>query len=82
MLQKAECLTHFSFEKSNKELLLVDIQGCGHRLFDPEIALSTLFGEENEILFTAGNLSTEAITNFTKSHKCNTFCRLLGLTKL
>jgi hypothetical protein len=71
MLQKAECLTHFSFEKSNKELLLIDIQGCGHRL-----------GEENEILFTAGNLSTEAITNFTKSHKCNTFCTLLGLTKL
>jgi hypothetical protein len=82
MLEKAECLTHFSFEKSNKELLLVDIQGCGHRLFDPEIASSTLFDEWSEILFTAGNLSKEAITNFTRSHKCNTFCTLIGLKKL
>ena len=27
--QKAECLSHFSFEKSDKKLMIVDIQGSG-----------------------------------------------------
>jgi hypothetical protein len=36
--QKAESLTHFSYEKSNKQLMIVDIQGCGYDLYDPEIA--------------------------------------------
>ena len=82
MLEKAECLSHFSYEKSNHELLLVDIQGCGHKLFDPEIASNTLFDEASEILFTAGNLSQLAINNFVASHKCKTFCSLIGLKNL
>ena len=36
--RKAESLTHFSFVKSNRKLLLVDIQGGGYNLTDPEIA--------------------------------------------
>ena len=35
---KAECLAHFSHERSNEEVMVVDVQGCGHCLFDPEIA--------------------------------------------
>ena len=27
--EKAECLAHFSFERSNKEIMVVDIQGVG-----------------------------------------------------
>ena len=43
MHKKASSLVHFSFIKSNKKLMVVDIQGCGHSLFDPEIASSDLF---------------------------------------
>ena len=83
IVEKAECLIHFSYEKFNKELLLVHIQGCGYKLFDPEIASSTLFASGfNEVLFTTGNLSTEAINNFIESHMHNTFCKLIGLSKL
>ena len=32
---KAECLAHFSFEKSSRKIMLVDIQGCGVKLYDP-----------------------------------------------
>lgn len=53
---KAECLAHYSYEKSNHQLMLLEIQGCGYRLFDPEIASTTLLDDENEFLFTAGNL--------------------------
>ena len=35
---KCESLAHFSYEHSNKELMVVDMQGSGHSLFDPEIA--------------------------------------------
>jgi hypothetical protein len=36
--QKAECLAHFSFVKSDKKLILLDIQGSGGNLYDPEVA--------------------------------------------
>lgn len=77
--EKAECLAHYSYEKSNHELMLLDIQGCGYRLFDPEIASAKLVDDEdNEILFTAGNLSKEAISTFFKEHVCNYYCDQLG----
>ena len=75
---KAECLTHFSYEKSNHDLMLLDIQGCGYRLFNPEIASTTLM-DGNEILFTTGNLSKEAINAFIKEHGCNVYCNQLKL---
>jgi len=31
--EKAECLAHYSYEKSNHELMLLDMQGCGYSLF-------------------------------------------------
>ena len=36
--QKAECLVHYTYERSDKNLMLLDIQGCGYLLCDPEIA--------------------------------------------
>lgn len=50
---KAESLAHYSYKKSNNQLLLLDIQGCGYRLIDPEIASFKLMDEE-EVLFPAG----------------------------
>ena len=78
---KAECLCHFSYEKSERKLMIVDIQGSGFNLFDPEIASSNLF-HDGKVLFCAGNLSMEAIEKFTDQHQCNTYCKLLGLNEL
>ena len=36
--QKAECLSHFSFEQLGKKLIVLDIQGSSASLYDPEIA--------------------------------------------
>lgn len=76
--QKAECLAHFSYEKSKKQLMVLDLQGSGHLLYDPEIA-STKLLEENEYMFCAGNLSENAIETFLQNHQCNMFCKLIGL---
>ena len=58
---KKQCLSHFSYVKTNKEVMRVDIQGCGYDLFDPEVASSVLLDTNNEMVFTTGNLSTTAI---------------------
>ena len=42
ILQKAECLVHFSYEKSNYQVMLLDVQGVDYELFDPEIASAKL----------------------------------------
>ena len=39
---KCECLADFSYQHSNSELLIVDIQGSDYSLFDPEIASKNL----------------------------------------
>ena len=61
--------------------MLLDVQGCGAELFDPEIA-SNQVEMENEMLFCTGNLHWHAIESFVKAHKCNSYCNLLGLTDL
>ena len=82
--QKAESLAHFSYEKSEHKLLVVDMQGSGNHLCDPEIASQDLYSHDidNEFLFSAGNLTYNAINTFTETHKCNTYCRLLDLKEL
>ena len=78
---KAECLCHFSCEKSERNLMVVDIQGSGFKLFDPEIASFNLF-DNGKIPFCAGNLCMEATEKFTNEHKCNSCCTLLGFNEL
>jgi len=48
-------------------------------LFDPEIASAELLDSQNEVLFTTGNLSANAIENFKVNHTCNFYCRCLAL---
>ena len=78
---KAECLVHFSYMKSNQELMLLDIQGSGYNLYDPEIATAAgaFTSDGSQLQFCMGNLSTEACANFIKNHKCNRFCKLANL---
>ena len=79
--QKADCLIHFSYEKSEKKLMLVDIQGNEYDLFDLEIASANLY-DKPQLIYCTGNLSDFAIKNFISNHKCNAFCISLGLKDL
>ena len=36
--EKAQCLVHYSYQISEKKLMLLDIQGSFFKLYDPEIA--------------------------------------------
>ena len=76
---KAETFVHYSYVKSAKQLMIVDIQGVNYALCDPEIASSTLMARDETILFCSGNLSTAAIEVLLSRYTCNKFCQLLKL---
>lgn len=66
---------------TNYEIMVVDLQGSGHMLYDPEIA-STKLTKGKEILFCAGNIETDAVSGFISAHSCNDFCKLLDFKPL
>ena len=79
---KGKTFSHYTYAKSGKKLMVLDIQGVEYSLCDPEIATSELLdNSDNSIFFCCGNLSSQAIDKFKKEHTCNRFCDLLGLDK-
>lgn len=61
---KAESFVHYTFQKSNQQLMVTDIQGVNYSLCVPEIATAVLKDpKDREIRFCTGNLSDEAIKN-------------------
>ena len=81
LCKKAECFVHYSYIRSEKKLMALDIQGCNYILCDPEVA-SEESRKDGEFLFCTGNLSTEAIKQFCVMYTCNKYCKLLCLSEL
>ena len=80
--EKAETLVHFSNSITKKKMMVLDIQGSGYQLYDPEIATKELLDTAGDIYFCSGNLTDKAIDNFIAQHKCNQFCIILGLKSM
>lgn len=67
-----QAFSHFTFERSNHELIVVDVQGVGDLYTDPQI--HTFKGTE----YGEGNLGIKGFALFFSSHICNDVCRSLG----
>ena len=72
----AQAFSHFTYEKSNHELLVCDIQGVGHVLTDPQVHTSSGKG------FGEGNLGLTGMRAFLLRHTCNPTCRALALASV
>jgi len=68
-----QAFSHYTYERSNNLLVVVDIQGVGSFYTDPQI--HTFNGEG----FGLGNMGHNGVTKFLKAHECNDICRLLEL---
>ena len=68
-LKKVEAFVHDTYEKSKDNLMVLDIQGIGNLLYDPEIATEDIVDIDYKFLFCLGNSTT--IQAFFSAHECN-----------
>lgn len=68
-----QTFSHYSFEVSNQQLVVCDIQGVGDLYTDPQIhtAAGTDYGD--------GNLGIKGMALFFHTHHCNELCRAMAL---
>ncbi|XP_044294501.1 transient receptor potential cation channel subfamily M member 7 isoform X2 [Varanus komodoensis] len=73
--------SHWTYEYTRGELLVLDLQGVGENLTDPSVIKSEE-KRSNDMVFGPANLGEDAIKNFRAKHHCNSCCRKLKLPDL
>uniref|UniRef100_T1IL46 Alpha-type protein kinase domain-containing protein n=1 Tax=Strigamia maritima TaxID=126957 RepID=T1IL46_STRMM len=81
---KCSALAHFSYNFSERKLILSDLQGSEEVLTDPEIASFYRYDTDNKgsLLYGIGNYGNESLDNFKVEHECSKYCMLAGLVPL
>ncbi|XP_029442443.1 transient receptor potential cation channel subfamily M member 7-like [Rhinatrema bivittatum] len=79
--QAVLAFSHWTYEYTRGELLVLDLQGVGENLTDPSVIKA---GEKRsyDMVFGPANLGDDAIQNFRAKHHCNSCCRKLKLPDL
>jgi len=82
-----EAFSHFTYDHSNGEILIVDLQGVGMTFTDPQI--HTSLGWMKTFLFMVpsdarkeygvGNNKAHGMSDWKNSHECNEVCKALKL---
>ncbi|KAL4660736.1 transient receptor potential cation channel subfamily M member 7-like [Arapaima gigas] len=70
--------THWSYEYTRGELLVLDLQGVGEILTDPSVIKNGKKGS-SDMVFGPANLGDRAMRSYRAKHRCNLCCRELRL---
>ncbi|XP_069891859.1 transient receptor potential cation channel subfamily M member 6 isoform X3 [Dipodomys merriami] len=73
--------SHWTYEYTRGELLVLDLQGVGENLTDPSV-IKPGDKQSRGMVFGPANLGEDAIRNFIAKHRCNSCCRKLKLPDL
>ncbi|XP_074062751.1 transient receptor potential cation channel subfamily M member 6 isoform X1 [Macrotis lagotis] len=73
--------SHWTYEYTRGELLVLDLQGVGENLTDPSV-IKPEDKQSRGMEFGPANLGEAAIRNFIAKHHCNSCCRKLKLLDL
>ena len=68
-----QAYSHFTYERSERRMVVTDIQGIEDLFTDPQV--HTADGEG----YGQGNLGIDGVHKFLCTHKCNDVCRAIGL---
>ncbi|XP_072888878.1 transient receptor potential cation channel subfamily M member 7 isoform X4 [Hemitrygon akajei] len=70
--------SHWTYEYTRGELLVLDLQGVGENLTDPSVIKSEE-KQSHDMVFGPANLGEDAVKNFRSKHHCNSCCGRLKL---
>jgi len=73
MLDLPQAFSHFTFQATDGEEMVVDIQGAGYTYTDPQL-------HSQSLKYGRADRGVVGMREFFKSHKCNACCRALGLS--
>ena len=75
-----QCFTHFTYEKTNRALIVIDLRTLLYRnefVITEPVVFSTIPER-----FSSSNLGLKGIEDFKCQHKCNAYCKEIGLKAL
>ena len=70
-LEKADAFVQYTYQKLQRNLVVLDIHGVGYSLCDRQAASKENKTDSEKHCFCFGNLSERAILNFTETHANN-----------
>ncbi|KAH3766122.1 eukaryotic elongation factor-2 kinase [Pelomyxa schiedti] len=73
-----QAFSHFTYEASDRKLLICDIQGVGDLYTDPQMHTDDNEQLSNRLM-SKGNLGTRGLEKFKEVHQCNAICTYLRL---
>uniref|UniRef100_A0A8C7CM02 non-specific serine/threonine protein kinase n=1 Tax=Oncorhynchus kisutch TaxID=8019 RepID=A0A8C7CM02_ONCKI len=74
--------SHWTYQYSCRELLVLDLQGVGSELTDPSVIRAEDKSSSDDMVFGPSNLGDAAIHTFVNKHTCNSCCENLGLSEV
>ncbi|KAF5890124.1 transient receptor potential cation channel subfamily M member 6-like isoform X1 [Clarias magur] len=74
--------SHWTYEYTGRELLVLDLQGVGLELTEPSVIRAVDKSSSRDLVFGSTSWDDDPVQNFVLKHTCNLCCEKLGLTAI